>query len=139
MGDVHRPVEKRPDFPAMEQRVLDRWREDRTFERSLAAREGGATFSFSEGPPTANGNPGSHHVLLRSFKDTYLRYKTMRGFHAPRKAGWDCHGLPVELQVERELGLNSKREIETYGIAEFNEKCRASNAHYIESWERMTE
>ena len=109
MGDVHRPVEKRPDFPTMEQRVLERWREDRTFERSLAAREGGQTFSFSEGPPTANGDPGSHHVLLRSFKDTYLRYKTMRGFHAPRKAGWDCHGLPVELQVERELGLNSKQ------------------------------
>jgi isoleucyl-tRNA synthetase len=139
MGDVHRPVDKRPDFPAMEQRVLERWREGRTFERSLAAREGGPTFSFSEGPPTANGDPGSHHVLLRSFKDTYLRYKTMRGFHAPRKAGWDCHGLPVELQVERELGLNSKKEIETFGIAEFNERCRASNAHYIQSWERMTE
>ena len=93
----------------MEQRVLERWREDRTFERSLAAREGGPVFSFTEGPPTANGDPGSHHVLLRSFKDCYLRYKTMRGFHAPRKAGWDCHGLPVELQVERELGLNSKQ------------------------------
>ncbi len=139
MGDVHRPVDKRPDFPALEQRVLERWREDRTFQRSLAAREGGEVFSFSEGPPTANGDPGSHHVLLRSFKDLYLRYKTMRGFHAPRKAGWDCHGLPVELQVERELGLNSKREIETYGIAAFNEKCRESNDHYIASWERMTE
>ena len=104
MGDVHRPVDKRPDFPAMEQRVLERWREDRTFERSLAAREGGPTFSFSEGPPTANGDPGSHHVLLRSFKDTYLRYKTMRGFHAPRKAGWDCHGLPVELRSSASWG-----------------------------------
>ena len=128
---MHRPVDKRPDFPAIEQRVLERWREGRTFQRSLAAREGGQVFSFSEGPPTANGDPGSHHVLLRSFKDCYLRYKTMRGFHAPRKAGWDCHGLPVELQVERELGLNSKREIETYGIAAFNERCRESNAHYI--------
>ncbi len=139
MGEPHRPVDKRPDFPALEQGVLERWREGRVFERSLAAREGGPVFSFTEGPPTANGDPGSHHVLLRSFKDLYLRYKTMRGFYAPRKAGWDCHGLPVELQVERELGLNSKREIETYGIGAFNDKCRESNARYIASWERMTE
>jgi isoleucyl-tRNA synthetase len=139
MGEPHRPVDKRPDFPALEERILERWREGCVFERSLVAREGGPVFSFSEGPPTANGNPGSHHVLLRSFKDTYLRYKTMRGFYAPRKAGWDCHGLPVELEVEKQLGLNSKREIETYGIADFNEKCRASNAFYIEAWERLTE
>jgi isoleucyl-tRNA synthetase len=139
MGEPHRPVDKRPDFPALEERILERWREGRVFERSLAAREGGPVFSFSEGPPTANGNPGSHHVLLRSFKDTYLRYKTMRGFHAPRKAGWDCHGLPVELEVEKQLGLNSKREIETYGIGAFNERCRESNAFYIEAWERLTE
>jgi isoleucyl-tRNA synthetase len=139
MVEPHRPVEKRPDFPALEERVLERWREERVFERSLAARAGGPVFSFSEGPPTANGDPGSHHVLLRSFKDLYLRYKTMRGFHAPRKAGWDCHGLPVELSVERELGLNSKQEIETYGVAAFNEQCRASNARYIASWERLTE
>jgi isoleucyl-tRNA synthetase len=139
MGEPYRPVAKRPDFPALEERVLERWREGRVFERSLAAREGGPTSSFSEGPPTANGDPGSHHVLLRSFKDCYLRYKTMRGFHAPRKAGWDCHGLPVELEVERQLGLNSKQEIETYGIAAFNEQCRASNARYIRSWERLTE
>ncbi|HYV17041.1 MAG TPA: isoleucine--tRNA ligase [Conexibacter sp.] len=137
--EPHRPVEKRPDFPALEERVLAGWREGRVFERSLAARADGPVFSFSEGPPTANGDPGSHHVLLRSFKDLYLRYKTMRGFHAPRKAGWDCHGLPVELSVERELGLNSKREIETYGIEAFNEKCRESNARYIASWERLTE
>ena len=140
MGDVHRPVDKRPDFPAMEQRMLERWREDRTFERSLAAREGGPTFSFSEGPPTANGDPGSHHVLLRSFKDTYLRYKTMRGFHAPRKAGWDCHGLPVELQVERELGLELQaRDRDVRRSPSSTSSCRESNAHYIESWERMTE
>ncbi|MGB2710805.1 MAG: isoleucine--tRNA ligase [Conexibacter sp.] len=135
----HRPVEKRPAFPAIEQHVLERWREGRVFERSLAAREGRPVFSFSEGPPTANGDPGSHHVLLRSFKDCYLRYKTMCGFYAPRKAGWDCHGLPVELSVERELGLDSKEEIERYGIAAFNDKCRESNARYIDSWERMTE
>jgi isoleucyl-tRNA synthetase len=139
MGEPHRPVDKRPDFPALEERILERWREGRLFERSLAAREGGPVFSFSEGPPTANGNPGSHHVLLRSFKDAYLRYKTMRGFYAPRKAGWDCHGLPVELEVEKQLGLNSKREIETYGIAAFNERCHESNLHYIRAWERMTE
>ncbi len=139
MTEPHRPVEKRPDLPALERAVLERWREERVFQRSLAAREGGPTFSFSEGPPTANGDPGSHHVLLRSFKDLYLRYKTMRGYHAPRKAGWDCHGLPVELQVERELGFDSKREIEEYGIAAFNERCRESNDRYIASWERMTE
>jgi isoleucyl-tRNA synthetase len=139
MGEPHRPVEKRPDFPALEERVLERWREGRVFERSLAARADGPVFSFIEGPPTANGNPGAHHVLLRSFKDFFMRYKTMRGYRVPRKAGWDCHGLPVELEVEKQLGLDSKQEIETYGVAAFNERCRESNAHYIAAWERMTE
>lgn len=139
MREPHRPVDKRPDFPQIEERVLERWREERTFEQALAQREGGEVFSFIEGPPTANGNPGSHHVLLRSFKDYYMRYRTMCGFDVPRKAGWDCHGLPVELEVEKQLGFDSKREIEEYGIAAFNERCRESNDHYIGAWERLTE
>lgn len=139
MREPHRPVDKRPDFPQIEERVLERWRDERTFQQALAQREGGPVFSFIEGPPTANGNPGSHHVLLRSFKDFYMRYRTMCGFDVPRKAGWDCHGLPVELEVEKQLGFNSKREIEEYGIAAFNERCRESNDHYIGAWERMTE
>ncbi|HEY4276902.1 MAG TPA: isoleucine--tRNA ligase [Conexibacter sp.] len=139
MREPHRPVDRRPDFPQIEQRVLERWREERTFQQALAARENGPVFSFIEGPPTANGNPGSHHVLLRAFKDFYMRYRTMCGYNVPRKAGWDCHGLPVELEVEKQLGLDSKREIEAYGVARFNERCRESNDHYIAAWERFTE
>ena len=100
--------------------MLERWRERDVFHRSLANREGAEVWSFYEGPPTANGRPGSHHVLSRVFKDVYPRYRTMRGYRVPRKAGWDCHGLPVELEVEKELGISSKQEIEEYGIAEFN-------------------
>ena len=96
-------------------------------------------WSFYEGPPTANGEPGSHHVLSRVFKDIYPRYRTMRGYRVPRKAGWDCHGLPVELEVERELGISSKAEIEAYGIAEFNQRCRESVFRYVEEWNRLTE
>ena len=92
--------------------MLERWRERDVFHRSLANREGAEVWSFYEGPPTANGRPGSHHVLSRVFKDIYPRYKTMRGYRVPRKAGWDCHGLPVELEVEKELGISSKQEIE---------------------------
>ena len=94
---------------------------------------------FYEGPPTANGAPGSHHVLSRVFKDIFPRYKTMCGFQVPRKAGWDCHGLPVELEVERQLGISSKHEIEAYGIAEFNQRCRESVFSYVEEWNRLTE
>ena len=100
--------------------MLERWREGDVFDRSLANREGAEVWSFYEGPPTANGRPGSHHVLARVFKDVYPRYKTMCGYRVPRKAGWDCHGLPVELEVEKQLGIASKQEIEEFGIAEFN-------------------
>ena len=100
--------------------MLARWRERDVFDRSLAKREGAEVWSFYEGPPTANGRPGSHHVLARVFKDVYPRYRTMCGYRVPRKAGWDCHGLPVELEVEKQLGISSKQEIEEYGIAEFN-------------------
>jgi isoleucyl-tRNA synthetase len=133
------PVDPKQSFPALEQRVLERWRDGRVFERSLAARAGAPVWSFYEGPPTANGRPGSHHVLARVFKDIYPRYKTMCGYRVPRKAGWDCHGLPVELEVERQLGISSKQEIEELGIAEFNRRCRESVFEYVEDWNRLTE
>ena len=134
-----RPVDPKQSFPELEERVLARWRERDVFHRSLANREGAEVWSFYEGPPTANGRPGSHHVLSRVFKDVYPRYRTMRGYRVPRKAGWDCHGLPVELEVEKELGISSKQQIEEYGIAEFNRRCRESVFAYVEEWNRLTE
>src|ERR1700704_5399510 len=134
-----RPVDPKQDFPALEQQVLERWRQRDVFARSLAAREGAEVWSFYEGPPTANGRPGSHHVLARVFKDIYPRYKTMCGYRVPRKAGWDCHGLPVELEVEKQLGPPSKQEIEELGIAEFNQRCRESVFEYVAEWNRLTE
>ncbi len=134
-----RPVDPKQSFPELEERVLARWRERDVFHRSLAAREGAEVWSFYEGPPTANGRPGSHHVLSRVFKDVYPRYRTMRGYRVPRKAGWDCHGLPVELEVEKQLGISSKQEIEEYGIDKFNARCRASVFEYVEEWNRLTE
>ena len=98
----------------------------------------GKEFIFYEGPPTANGRPGVHHILSRAFKDVIPRYKTMQGFYVPRKGGWDTHGLPVEIQVEKQLGLKSKKEIEQYGVAEFNKKCRESVWEFKDEWERMT-
>ncbi|MGN6663453.1 MAG: isoleucine--tRNA ligase [Solirubrobacterales bacterium] len=133
------PVDPKQSFPALEERMLARWREEKVFERSLAQRAGAPVWSFYEGPPTANGRPGSHHVLARVFKDVYPRYKTMCGFRVPRKAGWDCHGLPVELEVEKQLGISSKQEIEELGIAEFNQRCRESVFEYVEEWNRLTE
>jgi isoleucyl-tRNA synthetase len=135
----YRPVDPKQSFPALEERVLKRWRERDVFPRSLARREGAPVWSFYEGPPTANGRPGSHHVLSRVFKDIYPRFRTMRGYRVPRKAGWDCHGLPVELEVERELGFAAKADIEAYGIAEFNARCRESVFRYVEEWNRVTE
>lgn len=133
------PVDPKQSFPALEERMLARWREEGVFERSLTARAEAPVWSFYEGPPTANGRPGSHHVLARVFKDVYPRYKTMCGFRVPRKAGWDCHGLPVELEVEKQLGISSKQEIEEFGIAEFNRRCRESVFEYVEEWNKLTE
>jgi isoleucyl-tRNA synthetase len=133
------PVDTKQSFPELEERVLARWREGEVFERSLANRAKAEVWSFYEGPPTANGRPGSHHVLARVFKDVYPRYKTMRGYRVPRKAGWDCHGLPVELEVEKQLGISSKQEIEEFGIAEFNRRCRESVFEYVEEWNKLTE
>jgi isoleucyl-tRNA synthetase len=134
-----RPVDAKQSFPDLEQRVLERWRERDVFHRSLSQREGAEIWSFYEGPPTANGRPGSHHVLSRVFKDVYPRYRSMCGYRVPRKAGWDCHGLPVELEVEKQLGISSKQEIEELGIAEFNARCRESVFEYVEEWNRLTE
>jgi isoleucyl-tRNA synthetase len=133
------PVDPKQSFPELEERVLARWRDGDVFERSLANREDAEVWSFYEGPPTANGRPGSHHVLARVFKDVYPRYKTMCGYRVPRKAGWDCHGLPVEIEVEKQLGIASKQEIEEFGIAEFNQRCRESVFEYVEEWNRLTE
>ena len=132
-------VDQHPDFPALEHRVLARWRDRKVFERSLEARADGPLFSFYEGPPTANGSPGVHHVESRVFKDIFPRYRTMKGYRVPRKAGWDCHGIPVELQSERELGFTRKQDIEDYGVAAFNAKCRELVTRYVEDWNRLTE
>ena len=120
--------------------MLEFWREHDVFSESLRQAEGRPLFSFNEGPPTANGKPGIHHVLARSFKDAFPRYKTMRGYYAPRKAGWDTHGLPVEHEIEKELGIFDKAEIESkVGIDEFTRRCRESVMRYIGDWEKMTE
>ena len=134
-----RPVDTKQSFPELEQRVLERWRERDVFHRSLTQRDGAEIWSFYEGPPTANGRPGSHHVLSRVFKDIYPRYKAMCGYRVPRKAGWDCHGLPVEIEVEKQLGISSKQEIEEFGIDKFNQRCRESVFEYVEEWNRLTE
>jgi len=129
------------DFPALERRIAARWEAGDVFARSVTARAGSSAgeFVFYEGPPTANGRPGLHHVWARTFKDLFCRYQTMRGHQVVRRAGWDTHGLPVEVEVERELGLPDKRAVEAYGVAEFVERCRASVRRYVGDWERLTE
>ena len=135
----YRPVGPATDWLAMEQRVLDFWRENDIFARSLEARRGNEPYVFYEGPPTANGRPGSHHVLSRVFKDIFPRFQSMQGKYVDRRGGWDCHGLPVELEVEKQLGISGKPEIEAFGVAEFNARCRASVSAYLDEWERLTE
>ena len=126
-------------FPEMEENVQKRWKQKKVFERSMSEREGGPEFVFYEGPPTANGRPGIHHVLARAFKDMFPRYKTMQGYHVLRKGGWDTHGLPVELDVEKRLGMTGKEQIEAYGVAAFNEMCKESVWEYLTDWEALTE
>ena len=135
---MFKKVNSRVSFPEMEREVLQYWKEQKIFEKSEQGKDK-ALFMFYEGPPTANGSPGIHHVLARAFKDVICRYKTMKGFRPLRKGGWDTHGLPVELEVERELGLTSKRQIEEYGIGKFNEKCRESVFKYVKEWEDLTD
>jgi isoleucyl-tRNA synthetase len=135
----YEPVDPKVHFPALEERILSWWRESDIFARTLALRADAPVWRFYEGPPTANGMPGIHHVEPRTFKDVYPRYKTMTGHLVPRKGGWDCHGLPVEIEVEKEIGTTGKRDIEAFGVAAFNERCRASVQRYVGEFERLTE
>lgn len=130
--------EKKKSVPEREEEILKFWEEHKIFEQSLAKNKKGKSFVFYEGPPTANGLPGIHHIEARAFKDIIPRYKTMRGFRVPRKAGWDTHGLPVEIQVEKELGLKNKQDIERYGIGAFNQRAKESVWQYKEEWEKLT-
>ena len=132
-------VSPKVSFPRLEEEIRDYWQSDGTFQASLALTEGRPRFVFYEGPPTANGRPGTHHILARAFKDLFGRYKTMRGFYVERKAGWDTHGLPVELEVERKLGISGKQQIEEFGIAEFNRLCRESVHDYVQDWREFSE
>ena len=136
---MFQPVSSKINFPQLEKTILDFWKTHKIFEKSLESRIGAAQFTFYEGPPTANGSPGIHHVLSRVFKDVIPRYKTMKGYYAPRKAGWDTHGLPVELEIEKMLGFSSKAQIEEYGVAKFNAHCRESVFSYLKEWDAMTE
>ncbi|SDD12504.1 isoleucine--tRNA ligase [Auraticoccus monumenti] len=135
----YRAVPAQIDLPAMEHEVLRRWEEQDTFARTLAEGEGRPEWTFYEGPPTANGTPGTHHIEARVFKDLFPRFKTMQGYHVDRKGGWDCHGLPVELAVEKELGLkNGKPDIEAYGIEAFNARCREAVMRNVDLFEQLT-
>jgi isoleucyl-tRNA synthetase len=136
---MFKPVPPKLNLNLMEEDILRFWKRERIFEKSSAHRQGSPEFVFYEGPPTANGKPGVHHVLARAYKDVFPRYKTMRGYHVERRGGWDTHGLPVEISVEQKLGFTSKAQIEEYGIADFNKLCRRSAFDYIQDWERLTD
>ncbi len=139
MTASYRPVPAHVDLPATERDVIALWESQGTFDKSLEQREGAPRWTFYEGPPTANGTPGVHHVEARVFKDVFPRFRTMQGYRVERKGGWDCHGLPVEIAVEKELGFNGKPDIEAYGIAEFNAKCREAVLRNVGLFEEMTE
>ncbi|MET8630376.1 class I tRNA ligase family protein, partial [Kitasatospora sp. NPDC004669] len=134
----YRQVPAQVDLPALEHGILSFWQDNKVFQRSLEQSEGRPEWVFYEGPPTANGMPGAHHIEARVFKDVFPRFRTMKGFHVARKAGWDCHGLPVELAVEKELGFSGKQDIEAYGIAEFNAKCRESVTRHTDAFTELT-
>ncbi len=136
---MFQPVSSRIRFPELEQEILRFWRERDIFRKSIEQRPEERQFTFYEGPPYANASPGIHHVLARVFKDVIVRYKTMQGYRVPRRAGWDTHGLPAELEVEKQLGITSKAEIERIGIAEFNRRCRENVMRYLREWEALTE
>ena len=136
---MFKPVSPKLNVIQMEEADLKVLETHDVFHQSLKTREDGPEYVFFEGPPTANGKPGVHHVLARAFKDIFPRYKTMHGYHVSRRGGWDTHGLPVEIEVEKKLGFNNKRQIEEYGIAKFNELCRESAFTYIQEWEKLTD
>jgi isoleucyl-tRNA synthetase len=133
-------VDQKVNFPELEKQLMARWKEEDTFQKSLELRAGRPRFVFYEGPPTANGKPATHHILARAFKDLFPRYKTMKGFYVERKAGWDTHGLPVEIEVEKKLGISGKFEIENeIGIERFNQLCRESVQEYVTDWVAFSE
>ena len=136
---MFKPVSPRLNVILTEEEVLNFWKQKDIFHQTMKKREGGPEYVFFEGPPTANGKPGVHHVLARVFKDIFPRYKTMRGYHVSRRGGWDTHGLPVEIEVEKKLGFKNKRQIEAYGIEKFNKLCRESAFTYIQEWEKLTD
>ena len=139
MSTPFRAIPASIDLPSMEHSILDFWRDNDIFHKSTESRAGGTPWTFYEGPPTANGMPGTHHIEARVFKDVFPRYQTMKGKYVTRKAGWDCHGLPVEIAVEKELGFAGKGDIEKYGIAPFNDKCRESVTRHVDAFTTMTE
>ena len=134
----YRAVPAQLDLVAMDHEVLEQWQRDDTFHRSWEATKAGEPWTFFEGPPTANGHPGTHHIEARVFKDVFPRFKTMQGRRVDRKAGWDCHGLPVELAVEQELGLDGKAEIEDFGVEKFNQMCRESVSRHVDEFAELT-
>ncbi|HET9908957.1 MAG TPA: isoleucine--tRNA ligase [Anaerolineales bacterium] len=136
---MFKPVSPKLNVTSMEDAVLKFWKQAHIFKKTVEQREGAPEYVFYEGPPTANGKPGVHHVLARAFKDMFPRYKIMRGYHVSRRGGWDTHGLPVEIEVEKQLGFNNKQQIEEYGIDKFNELCKKSVFTYIQDWERLTD
>ncbi len=135
---MFKPISDKVSLPDLEKEILAYWKTHRIFEKSLEGRQNAPDYTFYEGPPTANGKPGIHHVFARTIKDLGCRYQTMRGYQVHRKAGWDTHGLPVEIEVEKKLGLKHKGEIEKYGIARFNAECRKSVFEYKDMWEDLT-
>ncbi len=132
------PVDAQLNFAEQEEQILKLWDEKSIFDKSLKNRDGADEYVFYEGPPTANGKPGVHHVQARSYKDVFPRFKSMQGYYVARKAGWDCHGLPVELEIEKKLGFDGKKDIENYGVGPFNKACRASVMEYEGVWEQLT-
>ncbi len=136
---MFKPVSSKLNVTALEEGVLKFWKSQKIFEKTVSERQDAPEYVFFEGPPTANGKPGVHHVLARAFKDMFPRYKIMRGYHVSRRGGWDTHGLPVEIEVEKRLGFTNKQQIEAYGIEKFNELCRKSAFDYIQEWEKLTE
>ena len=135
---MFRKVEPGTNIPQMEEGILEFWKENNIFEKTLEKTKDGQRFVFYEGPPTANATPHPGHVLTRVMKDLIPRHRTMCGYHVPRKGGWDTHGLPVEWEIEKEVGISGKPQIEEYGVEKFIEKCKESVWRYRE-WERMTE
>src|SRR5690554_3461970 len=130
---------KQIDYPKIGERVLASWKENKIFEKSVQNREGAETFTFFEGPPSANGTPGIHHVMARTIKDIFCRYKTLKGYQVKRKGGWDTHGLPVELQVEKELGITKEDIGKKISVKEYNEKCRETVMRFKGEWDELTE